>query len=679
VKNKISKSQIASLYKQCLEFHQAGKIAAAEQLYLRLLSAAPKDPEIVRHFGILRFQQGNYAEAVKILERACLAHPKSAELQYSLGNILLQLGRPADAESRFRACLAVAPDFPDAIANLGATLRVLGRNTEAIGYLQRAAALLPRSVGPLANLSCVLLFMNRYDAAEKVLQRVVEVAPHDHEQLALLAETQYRIGKLSDAISNFRKILALNPNNLSAQSVLLRSNLRICDWTDLEALRTHFTSGLRRADGKGRAGTPSPYTSLLVCDDPADCLTVARIRALEASSESQSLNTKPRIAKVRDKIKVAYLSADYREHATSYLVSELIETHDRDAFEVIGLSFGPNDESPMRRRMERAFDRFEDVIELSPSAIAKRLADLSIDVAVDLQGFNQYGRMEIFAHRAAPVQVLYLGWPGTTGAGFYDYVLADPIVLPKENFEYFSEQVVWLPNCYQPNDRQRKIAAISTSRSDCQLPENGIVFCCFNNTFKILPEIFDIWMRLLRQVPGSVLWLIQGDETGRQNLRREANARGIDESRLVFAPRLPNDQHLARIANADLFLDTFPYNAHTTASDALWQGVPVLTCTGRTFPSRVATSLLHNVGLSEFAVESFFDYERLALRLAQDPASLQAVRKQLLDRRSTAPLFDVQKLARDIETAYREMVRRSDRGVAPQFFDVAALEAPSSH
>ena len=303
-----------------------------------------------------------------------------------------------------------------------------------------------------------------------------------------------------------------------------------------------------------------------------------------------------------------------------------------------------------------------------------QLEEVALDgVAVDLQGFNQFNRMGIFSHHAVPVQVLYLGWPGTSGADFYDYVLADRVVLPEENFQHFSEKPVWLPHCYQPNDRHRQAADEAPSRGECHLPETGFVFCCFNNSFKILPEIFDVWMRLLHAVPGSVLWLLETSERGMDNLIREAGARGIDPKRLVFAPRLSNPLHLARHAHADLVLDTLPYNAHTTASDALWCGVPVLTCTGRTFASRVATSLLHNVGLAELATANLADYEALALRLAADPSKLAAMKQHLRAQRQAAPLFDSSRLAGDIEKAYREMIRRADAGLAPAFLDVAAL------
>ncbi len=663
---------INSLFDQCVGLHRSGRLAEAEALYVKLLKLAPREPEIIRHFAILRTQQGRQGEAIAMLEQGCARMPRSMALQYSLGNLLLQTGRPADAAARFRKCLALAPDFPDAVANLGAALRAMGRYREATAHLQRAVKLLPRSPGPLINLAAVMIFMNDYPAAEALLKRALALAPGDHEHRLLLAQTLYRNKKYADAIACYRAVLAVQPDDLLALSGLLYSKLHISDWSDLEALRKAFTDDLARTDGTWEGRAPLTYPSLLVCADPADCRRAAQART--AALPENRLPARPR--RKGDRVRIAYLSADYREHATSYLISELIESHDRSAFEVIGLSFGPPDAGPMRGRMEAAFDRFEDVIALSPRDIAERMADLSVDIAVDLQGLNQYNRIEIFSYRAPPVQVLYLGWPGTTGATFHDYILADPIVLPKENFEHFSEKVVWLPHCYQPNDRRREIAAQIPSRAACGLPDDAFVFCCFNNTFKILPELFDVWMRLLRSVPGSVLWLIQDDAEGRDNLRREAGSRGVDGARLIFAPRRPNAEHLARIGQGDLFLDTVPYNAHTTASDALWQGVPVVTATGRTFAARVATSLLHSVGLPQLATATLEDYEALALRLAREPALLRQMRRQLLDGRASAPLYDTGRLTREIEAAYREMLRRTASGLAAEFIDLRGLAVP---
>jgi predicted O-linked N-acetylglucosamine transferase (SPINDLY family) len=373
------------------------------------------------------------------------------------------------------------------------------------------------------------------------------------------------------------------------------------------------------------------------------------------------------------KIKLAYVAGDYREHATSYLIADVIEQHDRSRFEVVGVSFGPSEESPMATRMRSAFDQFLEVRSYSDLVIAELMRNAGIDIAIDLVGFNQYARMGIFAKRAAPIQVNYLGWPSTTGATYMDYIIADPIVVPDAERKHYAEAVVRLPESYQPNDRKRVVSDQIPTREASGLPKSGAVFCCFNNTFKILPPVFDSWMRILAAVDGSVLWLLEDAAVTSNNFRREAEARSISPDRLVFAPRLPLAQHLARHRLADVFLDTTPYNAHTTASDSLWCEVPVVTLPGRTFSARVAASLVTAVGLPNLVASSRGDYEALAIDLATSPERLAAIKQHLRKARSSAPLFDAPRTARHLETAYATMWQRYLDRQLPSGFDVAPL------
>jgi predicted O-linked N-acetylglucosamine transferase (SPINDLY family) len=371
----------------------------------------------------------------------------------------------------------------------------------------------------------------------------------------------------------------------------------------------------------------------------------------------------------RDRLRVAYLSADFHDHATAYLTAELFELHDRGRFEIIGVAFGPDDRSDMRRRVARAFDQFHDVQGWSDRAIAELVNDLDVDIAVDLKGHTQGARLGALAYRPAAIQVSYLGYPGTTGADFIDYVIADPIVLPFDQQPFYTERIVHLPDCYQVNDSKRKAAPTTPARQEAGLPGHGFVFCCFNNNYKIAPPVFDAWMRLLGGLEGSVLWLLEDNREARENLGKAA-ARGIDPARLVFAGRLPHEEHLARYRCADLFLDTLPYNAHTTASEALWTGLPVLTCRGASFAGRVAASLLHAVGLPELVTGSLGEYEALAGRLAGDPSRLGELRRRLAQNRSTFPLFDTDRFRRHLETAYARMWGLRQRGERPQSFAV---------
>jgi predicted O-linked N-acetylglucosamine transferase (SPINDLY family) len=369
------------------------------------------------------------------------------------------------------------------------------------------------------------------------------------------------------------------------------------------------------------------------------------------------------------RIRIAYLSADFHTHATASLIAGLFEHHDRSRFEVSAISFGPDDRSAMRARLQAGFEHFHDVRGLGDRDVARLLADKAIDIAIDLKGHTQGARQGILAFRAAPVQVSYLGFPGTSGADFMDYLIADAVVLPPAQQGYFTEKIAYLPHSYQANDFARKIAA-TPGRQATGLPDASFVFCSFNNSWKITAAIFAIWMRLLAAVPGSLLWLIADNDGACANLRRAAAEQGVDPHRLVFAPRLPEPEHLARQRLADLFLDTLPYNAHTTASDALWVGLPVLTCRSASFPGRVGTSLLQAIGLPELVTESLAEYEAAALRLATDPALLQALREKLSRNRLSFPLFDTDRFRRDIEAAYTRMWEIAKRGEPPRAFAV---------
>jgi protein O-GlcNAc transferase len=370
------------------------------------------------------------------------------------------------------------------------------------------------------------------------------------------------------------------------------------------------------------------------------------------------------------RIKIGYLSEDYREHATAYLMAELFEKHDRARFEITAYSYGPDDNSPMRSRLMKAFDSFVDVRSFTDREAAQKIHDDGIDILIDLKGLTGESRYDIAAYRPAPVQVNFLGYPGTMGASFIDYIIADRFIIPEDQEKYYSEKVVCLPDCYQPNDTHRVIAETTPTRKECGLPEQAFVFCCFNISYKIKPQTFDIWMRLLQKLPGSVLWLFEANQSVNANLKQEAARRGIDPERLIFAPRARLPEHLARHRRADLFLDTLPINAHTTTSDALWAGLPVLTCAGNTFAGRVAGSLLKAAHLPELIVMSSAEYETLALQLAQQPEKLAAIRRKLEQTRLQMPLFDIEMFTRNLEKSYQTMWDIWQAGENPRAFSI---------
>jgi protein O-GlcNAc transferase len=441
---------------------------------------------------------------------------------------------------------------------------------------------------------------------------------------------------------------------------------QICDWSALADLDRRIVEAVRG----GVAGV-TPFTTVIGPSTPAD-----QLRAARSHLRSMKIEALPPIHRGQrhrhERIRVGYLSADFHDHATSYLMAGLFERHDRAKFEISAYSFGPDQKDQSRARLMKAFDRFFDIRPLRDVDAARLLAAHEIDIAVDLKGYTGGARPAILAHRPAPIQVSYLGYPGTMGADFIDYVVADPITVPIDEQAFFTEKIVHLPDCYQANDRERPIAERTPSRAECGLPERGFVFASFNSGLKLTPAFFDIWMRLLKTVPNSVLWLLRDNPWVEANLRREATARGVSPERLVFAPRETLADHLARNRLADLFLDTLPYNAHTTASDALWAGLPVVSCIGTTFAGRVAASLLSAVGLPELITRSLEEYEALARHLASDPARLAGIRAKLVRNRLTTPLFDTDRFRRHLEAAYLEMWRIQQRGEKPRAFAVGS-------
>ncbi|HEY6259507.1 MAG TPA: UDP-N-acetylglucosamine-peptide N-acetylglucosaminyltransferase [Xanthobacteraceae bacterium] len=457
--------------------------------------------------------------------------------------------------------------------------------------------------------------------------------------------------------------MALDPGHRCVFDGMADAALAACDWARTTVIAGHLESRIRQ-----RRSIINPFRLLVYGSDPALQLEGAKTFVGREIPVRVPLWTGA--IRRRQKLRIAYLSADFHRHATAFLMAGLFELHDRSRFETVGISFGPDDDSSMRARLVRAFDQFHDVRSRSDLEVAKLLNDLEVDIAVDLKGHTQGARPGILAHRPAPVQASYLGFPGTMGADFIDYVIADSIVLPFDQQPFYQEKIVHLPECYQVNDSKRTIAAHTPTRRETGLPDKGFVFCCFNNNYKITAPVFDVWMRLLTAVEGSVLWLLRGNDDAMINLRRQATARGIEAARLIFAPRLPYEDHLARHRVADLFVDTLPYNAHTTASDALWAGLPLLTCRGGTFAGRVGASLLHAAGVPEMVTSDLGEYEALGLRLAIDAPLLHDFRHRLEQNRSTCSLFDTDRFRRHVEQAYTTMWEIQQRGEAPRSFRV---------
>ncbi len=584
---------------------------------------------------------------------------------------LTELGRYAEAIADFDRAISFKPDFAVALCNKGNALSLSQRHEAALAAYERALAIRPDNAQVLNNRGAALYAVQQYAAALASFDHALEINPNYSDALRGRGITLRDLKRTPEAVASFERAFELEPEHRYLFSDLAGAALALCDWKRTAAITTELESRVHQPKS-----IVEPLTVLGLSGDPALQLECARRYVAAKVPAAESLWKGP--VRRHERLRIAYLSSDFRRHAVALLIAELFELHDRARFETFGISFGADDRSEMRARLMRSFDRFHDVRTRSDQDVAKLMTDLQIDIAVDLNGHTSGGRLGILAHRPAPIQVSYLGFASTTGAGFIDYVLADKTVLPTDQEDFYSEKIVHLPDCFLANDSKKAIAPRAPSRQEAGLPERGFVFCCFNNSFKINPPLFDIWMRLLRAVDGSVLWLATDESAVLANLRREAAARGVEPARLIFAPKVDRlEDHLARHRLADLFLDTLPYNAHATASDALWAGLPLVTCTGKSFAGRVATSLLRAIGLAELATEDLGEYEALALRLATDASLLDGFRRRLAQNRSTFPLFNTTRLCRHIESAYTTMWEILVRGEQPRSFSVAAEGMPA--
>jgi predicted O-linked N-acetylglucosamine transferase (SPINDLY family) len=632
----------------------------------RALAIDPAHFEVLNNRGNALFELKRSDEALASYNRALAVRPEAAEILHNRGNVLQQLGRNDEALADYDRALAIRPAYPEALHKRGAVLRELKRHDEALASYDRALAIKPDYADALCDRGNALLQINRpleaiagYDRALAAKPRFADA--HYNRGLALSA-----LARHAEAVCEFARVLSIEPNFAYARGELLYAQLHCCDWTGyarlVEQIENDVIAGKRAA---------TPFVFLCVSESPATQRKCATIYSKDrCAAPMRALWTGERYR--HDKVRVAYISADFHNHATAYLAAELFEKHDRSRYETYAISLGPNQKDEWRMRLENAFTHFVDVRGRGDREVALLLRSLEIDIAVDLKGHTQHSRPRILAFRPAPIQVNYLGFPGTMGADFIDYIIADRFTIPEAERSCYAEQVVYLPDVYQPNDSTRRISEHAPTRCEAGLPETGFVFCSFVSGYKIAPPVFDSWMRLLAKVEGSVLWLLAGDADAVGNLRRSAQLRGIAPERLLFAPRTKLEHHLARHRLADLFLDTLPINAHTTASDALWAGVPIVTRLGRGFAGRVAASLLNALGLPELITEDLEEYEALALHLAQSTDRLAALRAKLATNRASYPLFDTDRLRRHIEIAFETMSVRCQRGERPAGFAVAS-------
>ena len=686
------------LLQKAARARDAGNLAEAAKLYADVLRAEPRNFEALLSLGFLHFKTAHFAEAEHLCDEAAKVNPRSADAFFMRGCALQRLNRNADALASFEKALAIRPGFVEALVNHGALLLAekrhiealksfdaalainpamleawnnrgnalseLGRHQDAVASYDKVLTARPEAGDTWINRGTALIALRRFEDALASYDRAVRLSPERADALAGCANAMFEAKDYERAANAYAAALAREPGYAYARGNLAFSRLHCCDWSSLTADRDDIAQGLRQGQR-----IASPFQAIALCDSPAD---LKRCANLWSADKYPSVPTVQREQSDKHgKIRVAYLSADFNGHAVATLLAGVCEQHDKSRFETTAISYVDSDGSAMRRRLERAFDRGIDVAGKSDQEVASAIRRLEIDVAVDLMGFTGECRPGILALRPAPLQINFLGFPGTMGSNAFDYIIADPIVIPEEHKQHYSESVVHLPDSYLPADSVRRIAARKPTRAEAGLPDEGFVFCSFNASYKFSPEIFEVWMRLLRAVERSVLWLPQMNATAVRNLRAEAARRGVSERRLVFAPFLREDEdHLARLGLADLFLDTLPYNAHSTAVDALWAGVPVLTMCGNAFAGRVASSALTAAGLSDLITMTLEDYEVLALRLAREPQTLAALRARLEHNRNTSALFDTVRYTRNLEAAYLLMWQMQQSGEAPAHFAI---------
>ena len=661
-------------------YKEIDEIDSALEHFKNAVRIKPEFAEAHNNLGIINNDLGQFNEALKIYETAIAINPNYAEAHFNFGNSLSEVGQTDKAVKSFKKALLINPDYADAYLNLGNNLQDLGQLDEAIEYYQNNLLIDQDNAQVHYELGTTFMKLGEITKSIESFQRAIKIKPDYDEAHNGLGIMFHKIGKYEKALRSYEIAYSINPkyaevyfnlgnllveiNQLDHAIVnyehaynlkpgidynfgnLFHNKMHLCIWDnfykDLDELIIKLNQNGRDID---------PYSLSTLIDDAKIQLKNAVIHS-DYRFQNRHALTKVNHFTHHTKIRIGYFSADFREHPVSALSAEIYELHDRSQFEIYAFSFGPDTKDKLNLRIKAGVDNFYDVSTMSYKDIAMLSRSLEIDIAIDLGGHTHNNKMEIFDISAAPIQINYLGYPGTTGASFYDYILADNTIIPENQKNNYSENIIFMPNCYMPQNNHMHVSEKLLTRQEFNLPEDGFVFCCFNNHFKITPKEFDIWMRLLRKIDGSVLWLLKANEWSEINLKAEAKKRGIQGNRLIFADKIKVEEHLARQKLADLFLDTFNFNAHTTASDALRVGLPIVTKIGKGFAARVTSSLLNSLKTPELITKSEKEYEALALSLANNVEKLTSIKKKLADNHISAPLFDTVSYTKHLEKAY---------------------------
>lgn len=683
-----------ALFEEGLILHKNGSLSQASAIFEQVLKLQPEYVEALHLLGVIASQSNNQLLALDLIDKAISINSSYSVLFNNRGNILYTLNRLEEALVSYETAINLKKDYADAYYNRGNALKDLKRFDEALVSYDQAINLRNDHPEAYNNRGIVLNYLNHFEEALASYNKAIYLQEDYADAYFNSGNILYKLKRFNVALASYDQVIKLNgkfaleahfrrggllwelgrlDESLESYSYVIQSNIEfdflhgawfyvkrfICDWLHEKNKIAKLVQEITYNEKKSH-----PFTILFLMDSLTIQLKSAEIWINANYPENHELL--PLTKRPRDKkIRIGYYSSDFYNHATTYLMAELFELHDKNKFELIAFSFGIEQKDEMRKRVSAAFDQFIDIRDKSDKEVALLSRSIGIDIAIDLKGFTRDARTGIFSYRAAPIQVNYMGYPATMGASYIDYIVADKTLIPNASQQFYSEKVVYLPNSYQVNDSRRQIAGRKIPREKLGLPTTGFVFCCFNNNYKITPNIFDCWMRILIRVEGSVLWLLEDNLTAANNLRREASARGISIDRLVFAKRMPLPEHLARHHAADLFIDTLPCNAHTTASDALWAGLPVLTCIGESFSGRVAASLLNAIDLGELITSSKEEYEALAVYLATNPMKLRHIKKKLEKNILTTALFDSALYTEHIESAYIQMYENYHADILP--------------
>lgn len=678
------------IFQDALALHQSGQLDLAEVQYRKLLSSLPNNTLLLNNLAGIAFQRGDLEEGIKIInqslsfvpnqpdalnnrgnafrelkqfdkaltsyDRAIAIKPDHVYAHCNRGNVLRDLKRLNDALASYNYAIALNPDYVDAHYNRGNVLRDLKKMDEALASYNYAVMLKPNYVDAHYNCGNLLKELKRFDEAvisydRAIALKVNHVDAH-HNRGGALKELR----RFEEALKSYESVIDLNPNIDFILGDSFITRMQLCIWDNFKQILDDLISKVKN-DEKVLA----PFIMLSLMDNPEIQRKVAEIFVKETYALSNTLPPLMPHQKHR-KIRIAYFSSDFRNHPVSFLTAGLYEAHNRDKFEIYAFSISPIAEDEMTARIKAGVDHFYNVNNVYDKDVAMLARSLEIDIAVDLGGYTQYARIPIFAIRVAPIQISYIGYLGTMAASYFDYIIADKTIIPEENQKYYSEKIIYLPS-YQVNDSKTSLPSNVTTKKELGLPETGFIFCCFNNNCKIIPRVFDSWARILEKVENSVLFIYAENETIKSNLKKEITLRGLDSNRLVFGERVSVQEYLARYLVADLFLDTLPYNAGTTASDALRMGLPVLTLMGQSFAARMAASLLNNLNLPELITNTEEEYEKKAIELATNPEKIKAIKDKLRDNLTTSSLYNTELFARNIEAAYEVVYDRSQRGL----------------